>query len=258
VSTNTAGISRSLGFGDRAHRRYWWHRLEGADYVPPIYATLDESEWAIMEAWFEETDELGVSGEANVAFMSLLQGVVMGNAVRRIVQLGTFVGYSSLLLGFMLRRMGVTDGLFTVDIDREKNRFTREYLSRAGLEGHVRVMDGDSADERVADEARAWLGGAPQLVVLDSSHAYRHTLRELDLWFPVLAQGGLLLLHDCSEFAAQFDPTAEGGVQRALRRWTRRHRRGYDHMTIAHRPHGAPATEQAYRDPCGVGLIQKH
>ena len=52
-----------------------------------------------------ETDAANLVGEAAVPLLSLLQGLVLGNRATRLVQLGTHAGWSSLLLGFMLRRM---------------------------------------------------------------------------------------------------------------------------------------------------------
>ena len=41
----------------------------------------------------------------------------------------------------------------------------------------------------------------PQLILLDSSHQYEHTLRELDLWVPRMEPGSIMLLHDTSTYA---------------------------------------------------------
>ena len=67
--------------------------------------------------------------------------------------------------------------------------------------------------------AKKYLGGDPELIILDSSHEYQATLAELDLWYAALAPGGLLALHDVSRFAADFDVTQQGGVGRAFTEW---------------------------------------
>ncbi len=72
----------------------------------------------------------------------------------------------------------------------------------------------------MADEAAAVLGGPPELVLVDSSHAYSHTLAELGTCGRrACPSGALVLLHDASEFATAFDPTAKGGVRRAIAEW---------------------------------------
>src|ERR1051326_2726124 len=171
--------------------RYWWHRLPGMDFVPPVYANLTETEWEIMRAWYEETDRSGLIGECAVPFISLLHGLVMGNRSTHIVQLGTCSGYSSLLLGFMLRRMNVPNGLFTIDIDPELCALTRRWLERAGLTTFVTVAEGDSLDPALLAAAQRHFGAAPEMILLDSSHEYLATVQELDLWYPALQEGGL-------------------------------------------------------------------
>src|SRR5207237_4623903 len=90
--------SRSRASNDNPHPRYWWHRLPGHDYVPPVYSDLSDDEWSVFREWYAETDRTGRIGECAVPLISLLHGLVMGNRVRRIAQLGTCAGYSALLL----------------------------------------------------------------------------------------------------------------------------------------------------------------
>jgi cephalosporin hydroxylase len=103
---------------------------------------------------------------------------------------------------------------------------------------------------------RDYFGGAPELIFLDSSHEYRQTLDEIEAWYPALAPGGLIVLHDTSEFAASFDVTKQGGVRRALREW----RDSHPEVEVISLNHNIPAMEtpqMIYQDFCGVGLIQK-
>ena len=207
--------SRSLVWKDHPHPRYWWHRLPGTDYVPPVYSDLSEEEWILLREWYAETDRSGPIGECAVPLVSLLQGLVMGNRIGRIAQLGTCAGYSALLLGWMLRRMNAPHGLFALDIDPAMCELSRRWISRAHLEDFVEIAEASSLDNRSIASARKYLNGDPELIVLDSSHEYQSTLAELDFWYPALAPGGLLVLHDVSVFAADFDVTRKGGVRRA-------------------------------------------
>ncbi|MEY2574899.1 MAG: hypothetical protein QOF80_386, partial [Verrucomicrobiota bacterium] len=43
--------SRSRAWKDNPHPRYWWHRLPGTDYVPPVYSDLSETEWTVLGEW---------------------------------------------------------------------------------------------------------------------------------------------------------------------------------------------------------------
>jgi predicted O-methyltransferase YrrM len=253
-----ADPGRSARFRADPHDRFWWHRLAVTDYVPPLYAGLSDEEWAVMEGWFAETARVGRIAEINVPAMSFATGLVAGNGVRRIVQLGHYYGYSALLVGFALRAMGAgRPGLVTVDVDPAATAFTRAWVGAAGLEGVVAVLAGDSAAPATVERCERALGGAPELLLVDSSHAYGHTLRELDLWSPRLPPGSIVLLHDASVFAQRFDPTGEGGVRRAIAEWLPR-RPGWEGMTLnGHVAPGADGDALVYKDACGLGILQR-
>jgi predicted O-methyltransferase YrrM len=236
--------------------RLWWHRLPGMDFVPPIYSNLSGAEWELVRQWYQETDRAGLIGECAVPLMSLLQGLVMGNRIARIVQLGTCSGYSALLLGFMLRRMNARNGLLTLEIDPELCALSQSWLARAGLTNHVKVAESNSLDPASVAAARNYLGDEPELIILDSSHEYEPTLRELDLWYGALRVGGLLVLHDVSEFAAGFDVTGKGGVLRAFAEWRQKSPQAETFcLNAAARSMEGP--RPLYKDACGVGLIHK-
>ncbi|MEO8439429.1 MAG: class I SAM-dependent methyltransferase [Spartobacteria bacterium] len=253
----TFGASRrSLAFSASTEPRLWWHRLPRSNYVPPIFASLSDEEWQIMQEWFDETTRQNLIGECVVPIMSFLHGMIMGSGIQRIVQLGTHAGYSSLLLGFYLRQMQAEHGLFTFEIDEPLCQFAREWLDRAGLGSIVRVELRSSLDPASPALAREYLGGPPELVFLDSSHEYRQTLDEVEAWYPELASGGMIVLHDTSEFAASFDVTRQGGVHRALREW----REAHPEIEVISLNRTVPAMEtpgMVYQDFCGLGLIQK-
>jgi predicted O-methyltransferase YrrM len=236
--------------------RYWWHRLPGMDFVPPVYSDLTEAEWEIVRTWYDETDCSGVIGECAVPLVSLLQGLVMGNRITRIVQLGTCSGYSSLLLGFMLRRMNAPHGLFTLDINPELCALTERWLERAGLANFVTVAEGNSLDPNARAAAHQHFDGEPEMILLDSSHEYLATVQELELWYPVLQTGGIFLLHDVSLFAAGFDVTTQGGVRRAFDEWRRKNPQA-EAICLNGDSRSMALPRPLYKDACGLGLIHK-
>jgi predicted O-methyltransferase YrrM len=191
-----------------------------------------------------------------VPMISVLRGFIMGGGVSSIVQLGHWMGYSTLLLGFTLRRMKLRKALFSIDIDKPATDFTRSWIERARLDEQVALHLGDSADPSSADAAVKYLGRAPQVVIIDSSHQYTHTLRELDLWYERLAPGGMLFMHDVSEYAAGFDGTGKGGVRRAAREWIAKLPAGQA-LLIDGNPDVTGESGVAYADGCGLGIIQK-
>jgi predicted O-methyltransferase YrrM len=248
---------RSRVFRNHPHDRFWWHRLPGADYVPPLYGVLSDEEWRIVEGWYEDTARAESIGEINVPAMSMIQGLVMGSAITRVVQLGHYYGYSALLVGFMLRAMGAGGRLFSIDIDPKATEFTQKWVDRAGLREQVVLHLGDSASESSLEAAVQALGEEPELILLDSSHQYEHTLRELDLWVPRMHQGSIMLLHDTSVFAQTFDTAAAGGVQRALDEWLPAHPEAAFmslNRQVTPQDHAA---DLVYKDGCGLGILQR-
>jgi cephalosporin hydroxylase len=112
-----------------------------------------------------------------------------------------------------------------------------------------------SLDAATRDRAREYLGDHPRLVIIDSSHEYGSTLQEIETWYSALAPGGLVVLHDVSRFAVDFDVTREGGVQRAFAEW----RKSHPEIEAISLNGDCAATPPAaaYKDACGLGLISK-
>src|SRR5271165_4189631 len=107
---------RSVSFKNRTHARYWWFSSRLHDYTPAVFSLLTDQEWSIMDEWYAETDARQSAGEANIPILSFLTGMIEGNSVPNIVQLGHFEGFSTLLLGFTMRRIGNKHSIFTVDV----------------------------------------------------------------------------------------------------------------------------------------------
>jgi predicted O-methyltransferase YrrM len=258
ASVSGQAANRSRQFAEDPHPRYWWHHRTGSDYVPAIYQVLTDDEWQLIEDWYRTTQEENAIGEINVPAMSMVQGLVSGSGLSRIVQLGHYCGYSTLLIGFWLRAMGQGGKLVSIDIDPDVTGFTDTWVRRAELEDqvHLRLCDSASADAVV--QARGVFAGAmPQLVLLDSSHQYEHTVRELERWVPAMTPGSLMLLHDTSTYAKSFDRGGRGGVQKALDDFARG-RRDVEVLNL-NRNIGAEDenNDLAYADGCGLGLLQK-
>lgn len=249
-------FERSTNWSERTGARYWWHRLPGMKFTPSVYSDLTDAEWEIIRDWYDETDRTGDIGECVVPLISLLQGIVLGNGASRIVQLGTCSGYSALLIGFMLRRMNATRGLFTLEIGPHLCELSGRWLARAALNDFVKVAELNSLDPAAPARALDYLGGRPEIVIIDSSHEYGATLREIEVWYSTLEQGGIVLLHDVSIFATQFDVTKQGGVRRALDEW-RRANPDSETFSLNGNARTMDLPRPFYKDACGVGLIHK-
>lgn len=247
--------SRSLAFRQHTHNRFWWHRTPLTDYVPIPYSFLSDAEWDLMRAWFEDTGiRYRSPGEANVPPLSMLIGLISGNAIHRLVQCGHYAGYSTLLLGFLLRQMGQPASLYSIDIDEAVTAYTASWVERASLAAFVHLEVSDSAQPQLVEHAKRYFGGRPpQLVFIDSSHQYAHTIKELDLWYAALPQGGLVVLHDASRFAAAFDSTGQGGVFRAVSEWCAVN--GVPSLMLNAFVEGGTPGDYPNLDGCGLAII---
>lgn len=253
----TAASSRTRPFRQHGNGRFWWHTLRNTDYVPPVYARLSDPEWALMAEWFSVTQANNTIGEINVPAMDFIQGLIMGNGIQRIVQLGHYCGYSALLIGFMLRAMRATPGLISFDISQEFTSFSQQWVARAGLTEYVKLVVADSASETAYATAKRFLNGDPELILVDSSHQYTHTLAELDLWAAQMKVHSIMLLHDTSQFASRYDSTGAGGVSRAIQEWLPAHPEfGYINLN-RHVQLGVDANNLVYKDGCGLGILQR-
>lgn len=248
-------VGDRLGFlRERSDPRFKPYRTLYQNYEPPPYAFLRDEEIAVVEDWYEDILGMGLKGETGPALVGVMQTFLAVSGLHRVVQLGHYAGFSTLMLGFALRRMGFDHALFTADINAKMTDLTQQWVRRADLDEVVRVYCGDSASPETADSAHEYLGGRPEAVLIDSSHQYAHTLIELDLWYDRLVPGGLLFLHDVSDFAAQFDSTRQGGVRRALDEWIRD--KNIECIRLNHLLPGI-GTKLNYADGCGLAILQK-
>jgi predicted O-methyltransferase YrrM/2-polyprenyl-3-methyl-5-hydroxy-6-metoxy-1,4-benzoquinol methylase len=247
---------RSENFNIRTHNRYWWYKTEGCTYVPNVFASLDENEWDLINEWFNDTEKnFPSTGELSIPGISLLNGIISGNGISSIVQCGHYIGFSTLLLGFLLRKMRKYNSLFSVDIDPVVTDYTSQWINRAGLKDYVRLEVNDSANPLLPTIAKDYFGRDPQLVFIDSSHQYKHTLKELDIWYQAIVENGFILLHDVSQFASTFDSTEQGGVYRAINEWCEQNR--INPLLINSNNFSTSPSDLVYRDGCGMGIIQK-
>ncbi|MDH7604907.1 MAG: CmcI family methyltransferase [Melioribacter sp.] len=256
-SVNYKKDYRSIQFTNKSHYRYWWHNLRGNNYLPPCYSFLDDTEWEIVKLWFDESEKENLIGESPVPFISFLLGLIMGNRIDRIVQLGTYAGYSSLLIGFMLRKMNVKNGFISFDIDSHSTEFAKKYIKLASLDEYVRLELSNSTDINTVKITYNHFGDKPpKLIIVDSSHQKDQTIIELNLWFDHLIKGGLMIFHDSSDFARQWDSTKKGGVKSALDEW---HNLNPDvrFINIYNEQDTLNTENSVYQDLNGIAIIQK-
>jgi predicted O-methyltransferase YrrM len=156
------------------------------------------------------------AGASDPFSLELLGAVLRVIRPKRVLELGTYIGFSSLLLGDVLAHNEPRGELITVDPDNSAQEVAKDLCSHLS---NIEFVQGYSTDPEVISMVRDV--GPFEVVYVDSSHMYSETLRELDLIFntPLLGEGGVVILHDAGKEAAQFDPSGRGGVRRALDEW---------------------------------------
>lgn len=231
-----------------------WYR--NRNYDPPFLLVIDEQDHEILTAWHEETQLAWPNaGASGVEMMTMLTGLIMSAGISRVVQCGHYVGYSTLILGFIARKMDRKRFLYSVDLDPTPSAYTQSWIGRSKLEDIVKIGVGDSSDPAKLSEAIEFLGGLPQLVYIDSSHQYEHTLMELNLWWDALPPGGLIVMDDVSQWAAEFDRTGLGGSHRAALEFCKT--KGANSVLLNADFGRTTGSAPIYTDICGFGLIQK-
>src|SRR6266542_6499309 len=113
---------------------------------------------------------------------ALLRVLVIASGAKRILEIGTAIGYSGIWLAGALPADGM---LLTMEKDPERARIARENFERSGFASRVNVMIGD------AERSLAKLGGPFDVIFQDGDkHQYGPMLDRL---IELLRPGGLLL-----------------------------------------------------------------
>lgn len=162
--------------------------------LPPRDALLAEMEAVSAEEEIASSDpEVG----------RLLEVVARASGARRIVEVGTAIGYGAICLA----RGAPEARVVTIDHDAGRLERARGYLERAGVADRVELLHGP------AREVLAGLEGPVDLAYVDAAKGeYRHYL---DLLLPLLPVGGTLVFDNLlwsgkiAEPPAEDDPDAD-------------------------------------------------
>ena len=200
----------------------------------------------VLEIMIDDEYFPGVSDPIALYALTLLIDIVRP---KRVLQLGTHMGFSSIVIADMLAQQ-VQDGrLVTVDPAGNYHAIAKEWTEKAGVRERITFLDGYSTDSAIVREIQEL--GPFDLIYLDSSHMYAATLEELHLIFGEqswLVNHGVLVLHDAAVYAQRFDSTNQGGVYRALNEWIDTYPRHYS-LLILEPP--------LWPSLCGLGVVTR-
>jgi caffeoyl-CoA O-methyltransferase len=156
--------------------------------LPPRDPLLAE-----MEAWSAAHDVPSSDPEVG----KLLAILARSRGARRILEVGTAIGYGTLCLA----RAAPEARVLTIDPDPERRELARGFLARAGVLERVELIDGEAL------QVLPRLEGPFDLVYLDAlKEEYR---RYLDLALPKMALGGLVVVDNALWKGRVAEPPAE-------------------------------------------------
>jgi cephalosporin hydroxylase len=127
----------------------------------------------------------------------------------RILELGTRKGYST--MAFLAGTVGNGGHVWSVDINDVAGDPEGMFIWRKVP--HWTFIHGDDMDPDV----QAQLPGQVDVLFIDTSHEYEHTLAELRVFMPKVAAGGVALMHDTRLLMHRADESPP--VRRALDEW---------------------------------------
>lgn len=153
-----------------------------------LNVAADRHDWSYQWSW------LGVPVIQMPPDIVAVQEIIWETRPQLVIETGIARGGSLILYASILELLGEGEVL-GIDIDiRPHNRETVEAHT---LARRIRMIDGSSLDEAVAEEARRAAGAVERvMVVLDSNHTHDHVLAELRAYAPLVTVGQFLVVAD--------------------------------------------------------------
>ena len=143
--------------------------------------------------------------------VGLLEGRFLGTLVRtvrakRILELGTFTGYSSISMALALPPEG---RLITCDVNEETTAIARRYAEEAGVVDRIEYRLGPALD------SIATLEGEFELIFIDADKP--NYLNYYEATLPLLAENGVMILDNTLWSGRVADPQDDEESTRAIR-----------------------------------------
>lgn len=144
------------------------------------------------------------SGHVQGRILAMLSRMVRP---RRVLELGTFTGYSALCLA-----EGLDDGgeLHTVEIDDEAEPFIRRWLDRAEAGSRITLHIGDAADVVPQISAEPW-----DLVYIDANKRFYRSY--IDMILPFMSPRGFIIADNTLWDGKVTDPAANDAQTAGIR-----------------------------------------
>jgi len=161
------------------------YSLEVSLREPPVLKKLREETSKLPGAQMQIASDQG-------QFMAMLAKLIHA---KRILEVGTFTGYSALVMASVLPADGK---LITIDRDGEVQAIAKRYCHEMGLDNKVEFIEGDAGD------VLKQLKGSFDMAFLDGNQ--RRYQAFFELLFALVRQGGLILIDNVLKSGMVLDP----------------------------------------------------
>lgn len=198
---------------------------------PSVRATL-----ALMEKSYPS------SGQSDVGTRDLLYCYCINLRPKRVLELGTHMGFAAVVIAAALQRNGY-GRLYSVEPHEPHRAIARRSLVEAGLGAHVELVDGLSTDHSVQEKLRAL---APfDIIYIDADHSFEAAYQDIALCAELIGDNGIMILHDVGRTSTDVDPTGCGGPRKAVSAFAAAHQ-DYKLILLEH---------PLWLNPCGAALL---
>ena len=126
-----------------------------------------------------------------------IYSVVAQNKPKRIVELGSYVGRSSIIFSVLAKEFDLD--FITVDDLSSKNTKDELIENLKKIEGKYTFLQMKSDEAFQFFNIGAYADRPIDLIFIDTVHTYESVKHDCDLWLPKMRQGGLVLFHDYCE-----------------------------------------------------------
>jgi len=207
--------------------------------VHKVYEGSDSAQ--VFEQMASDAD---APGESDIGIRNLIYTHVINLRPKRVLEIGSHIGNSALVIGSALKKNDYGK-LLSLEPSAHYAEKARRYAAQANLSDWVEIIPSYSTDEFTRERLRH---EAPfQVVFIDASHEYAHALADIELSAELLADNGVIVLHDVGRASNDMDPTRRGGVRQALHDFCA----GHNQFRCIYYEH------PLWLNPCGAALLVK-